>query len=232
MIGDGVNLLMVLDDWIDNTSDVKGVYKKAQNQLLDDEFTKTSNKDIKDKLKHQNHKETQIEKENGVWFEFNSKEFQISSTIKDYKHQQLTNILLGSDMAKGFNLKEIEFCFQDYSLNGYMDLLLANTNENVIHLFEMKSEITDFGGTIRQINKYKKYFDNGVDKTFNEFISYEIILYLVLPITSENIKITIQNLLAFQASNINFFVFINVEKGITYKFSKKELTQKILKKLE
>jgi len=168
----------------------------------------------------------------GILFSFSPSNYSLSSNLKDKIHAQLIQILLDSKIVNCFPKQEVEYYYQHYANRGYIDLIVWDEKVPLVIVFEVKTSITDIGGTIRQVNKYEKYLTQFVDPNFQSKGSYyKVNSFLVVPADSANFEILRKNYSYIKKSKIKEIIVLDTDKGLAYYFDKdstKEKKQKLL----
>lgn len=157
----------------------------------------------------------------GILFSFSPSNYSLSSNLRDKIHAQLIQILLDSKIVNCFPKQEVEYYYQHYDNRGYIDLIAWDEEIPLIIILEVKTSITDIGGTIRQVNKYEKYLTQFVDPNFQDKgCDYEVYSFLVVPADSANFEILKKNYSYIKKSKIKEIIVLDIEMGLAYYFDK------------
>lgn len=122
--------------------------------------------------------------------------------MSDKKHRLLMTRFIATCLPKD-TVIDTEVPYNHYGIRGFVDIVSTKSFDkyNFHQLYELKTNLNDVGEAIRQVKKQEKWYKTGVDLPQQD----EIMSYLVLPFTKENVEVFLENTALFKSINLIWF---------------------------
>jgi len=139
--------------------------------------------------------------------------------VVDDKHATMVQKILNYHPFQVYYNQLAEFTFNHYNLRGSIDVLKWVIDPNGLayfHIYEIKTELTNLGETIRQINTYVEYISKINDPRLGQFNNKIIHSSLVVLLTDRNVELVNRFRDKLHFSGINELIFDDEKRNILH----------------